>query len=209
MRGKSVARAMGWPLLPVLSAVVMACAGSGVTNLPSPAATFPGTPGHFDDGQESFDYPADWPVIAHGQDSGGVMYVLAVLGQGSWHDGCVRTENGMSCGADTFDVAPGGVVVKVYRWWGGPAVACRGDSQANATLGVNPVRVRREGNMTSWELRPPGNEFGQSNNIFVEVHTSTPSRLAQAEGLVASFRFTPGGYAGNCDTPTPSSTADM
>jgi len=170
---------------------------------PSAGPSLPGTPGHFDDGQESFDYPTDWPTIAAGFSSGGVEYVLAVLGDGTWREGCVYGENSMSCGPDTFNVAPGGILVKVYRWWGGPLVLCRGDTQANATFGDLAVRKTVVGNVTTWEIRVPGNEFGQNNNIFVEVHTSDPSQLARAEALVASFRWLDSSGSFNCSPAPP------
>ena len=184
--------------------------GVGVAS-PSAWASIPGTPGHFDNGAVSFDYPTDWRVIA-GDDHGatGVLDVFAVLGTGSWQENCQHGSEGtmswMNCGADVVDVPPGGVVVKVYRWWGGPAPVCRGDTQANATFGTLAVRKIVDGTTTSYEIRLPGNEFGQqSNNVFVEVHTSNPAELARAEALVASFRWIDTSVAGACgslDLPT-------
>jgi hypothetical protein len=194
-----VAGLMAWPRLMPL----------GAEGSPSAVPSIPGTPGHFDDGTLSFVYPVDWPVIAGGFSSGGVEYVLAVLGQGEWREGCVQTDSSMTCGSDTFQVAPGGILVKVYRWGGGPAVPCRGDTQANATFGETAVRKTIDGTTTSWEIRAPGNEFGQPNNIFVEAHTSAPTQLTRAEALVASLRWAPGQSGGwNCDStespaPTP------
>jgi len=180
---------------------------------PSPGPSLPGTPGHFDDGQESFDYPTDWSVLA-GSDHGatGVMDVLAVLGNGSWHESCQRgaegTSSWMNCSTDAVDVPSGGVVVKIYLWYGGPYVPCRGDTQANATFGNLAVRKTVDATVTTWEIRVPGNEFGQNGNIFVEVDTSSPSQLARAEALVASFRWAPGesnvGGCASIETPTPS-----
>jgi hypothetical protein len=168
----------------------------GPTASPSAVATLPGTPGHYIDAGLSFDYPPDWPVIS-GTDNGaeGVMYVLAVVGNGSWSESCQSGSQGssswMNCGADIVTVPSGGIVVKVYRWYGGPAVPCRGDTQANATFGPNAVRETVNGDVTSWEIRAPGNEFGQPNNIFVEAHTSDAKQLARAQALVTSFRFKP------------------
>jgi hypothetical protein len=98
----------------------------------------------------------------------------------------------MVCGAETFGVAPGGVLVEVYRWYGGPLPQCNGDQQANATFGDLAVRQTNNPTYTSWEIRDPGNEFGKPNNIFIEVHTSDPARLAQAVAMVTSFRWTAG-----------------
>lgn len=164
------------------------------STVPTEIATLPGTPGHFDDGQVSFDYPTDWQVLGGGQtDSSHVEYVFAVLGNGTWRENCQSGTDGsmswMNCGADNVEVPPGGIVVKVYRWWGGPAPQCRGDTQANATLGQYAVRKTVAGNVTTWEIRPPGNEFQQPNNIFVEAHTSDPNQLANAEGVVRSLHF--------------------
>ena len=170
---------------------------------PSAGPSLPGTPGHFDNSEFAFDYPTDWPTIAGGFSSDGVEYVLAVLGDGKWREGCVYGENSVSCGLDVFDVPPGGILVKVYRWWGGPAVPCRGDTQANATMGDLAVRKTVDGSVTKWEIRVPGNEFGQPNNIFVEVHTSNPSQLARAEDLVASFRWLDSSGSFNCSPAPP------
>jgi hypothetical protein len=175
---------------------------------PSAGPSLPGTPGHYDDGQESFDYPTDWSVLA-GSDRGatGVMDVLAVLGDGSWHESCQHGDDGtsswMNCSTDAVDVPSGGVVVKIYLWYGGPYVPCRGDTQANATFGDLAVRKTVDGTATTWEIRVPGNEFGQTNNIFVEVHTSDPSQLARAEALVASFRWLDSSGSFNCSPAPP------
>jgi hypothetical protein len=62
--------------------------GCGVTPSPTPVPSIPGTVGHFDDGQEAFDYPLDWNVLAGGQPSaGGIEYIIAVLGDGTADQG--------------------------------------------------------------------------------------------------------------------------
>jgi hypothetical protein len=169
--------------------------GSTVATTSSSAPGLSGTPGHFDDGQLAFDYPTDWPTLGGGTEDTLVEHVLAVLGNGTWRENCQSGTDGssswMNCGADIVTVPSGGIVVKVYRWGGGPAVPCRGDTQANATFGPNAVRQTVNGDVTSWEIRAPGNEFGQPNNIFVEAHTSDAKQLARAQALVTSFRFKP------------------
>ena len=185
-----------------------AAAPNGPPGPISPAPTLPGTPGHFDNGEFSFDYPTDWPLIAAGFSSGRVEYVVAVMGNGTWKEGCVYTANSMACGPDTFDVPSGGILVKVYRWWGGPLVMCQGDTQANATFGSLAVRERVDGVATTWELRVPGNEFGQNNNIFIEVHTSAAAQLARAVALLGSFRWDLGAdHGGMCASPSVQSPA--
>lgn len=203
-------RRAGLVVFAVLMALTGARCGSAaapttqIIGFPVPSSsTLPGTPGHFDNGEFSFDYPADWPVLADDVESGGVMYILAVMGQGTWREGCVRSGNSMTCGADTFDVAAGGILVKVYRWWGSPFVPCSGDVQANATFGGLAVRQRTSGSVTSWEIRVPGNEFGQGNNIFFEAHTSEPAQLAKAEAIVASFRWSASAGPGACASTSP------
>ena len=154
--------------------------------------SLPGTPGHYDDGRLSFDYPTDWPVLAaRVPESCGVIYVLAVLGFGSWDPGANQPQsNGaILCGIDTVTVHPGGVVVRIYWRDGGPAPVCGGDTQANATFALNAVQERVDGAVTSWEIRVPGGEFGMPNNPVVEVHTSDQAQLARAEAVVASFRW--------------------
>lgn len=216
-------RAQGYGMLrftraavPVSIAIALAVAGCGAASQATPIAAtsasesaLPGTPGHFDDGQLSFDYPSDWKVLGGGPNAGSPSaYILAVLGNGTWGGDCqtfaAGSVSGMTCGLDTVEVPPGGIVVKVYRWYGGPAVPCRGETQANATLGQYAVRKLVDGNVTSWEIRPPGNEFGQPNNIFVEAHASNPNQLARAEAVVQSLRFEGSEGTGmGCDSFSP------
>ena len=115
----------------IAACVATGCGGPAPTaTAPAPSAstaaaataapTLPGTPGHFDNGEFSFDYPADWPVRSAGYDFQ-VEYVLAVLGDATWTgEGCRKGAAG-SC-SDSIVAAPGQVLVKVYRWWGGPFV---------------------------------------------------------------------------------------
>jgi len=181
-------------------ALVAGCAAAAPSDSTRPSSSavasvpgLSGSPGHFDGTWLAFDYPSDWSTLGGGTASTTVEYILAVLGNGTWRENCRSgtepSSSWMSCGADIVEVPAGGVVVKVYLWWGGPVVACRGDTQANATLGPNAVRKRVNGDVTSWEIRPAGNEFGQPNNIFVEAHTSNPNELARAEDVVRSLRF--------------------
>ncbi len=178
------------------------------TEVPTEGPTLPGTPGHFDNGQFSFDYPNSWSTLGGGVASTTVEYVLAVLGTGTWRENCQSGADGssswMNCGSDIVEVPAGGIVVKVYLWYGGPFVPCRGDTQANATLGQYAVRKTVEGDLTRWEMRPPGNEFGQPNNIFVEAHTGDPNQLARAEGVVRSFRWKTSdqGPGMGCESPS-------
>lgn len=180
--------------------VVAGCGAASPSDSTRPSSTavasvpgLSGAPGHFDDGHLAFDYPSAWSTLGGGMASTTVEYILAVLGNGSWRENCRSgadaSSSWMSCGVDIVEVPPGGIVVKIYRWYGGPVVPCRGDTLANATLGQNAVRKTVNGDVTSWELRPAGNEFGQPNNIFVEAHTGNPNELARAEGVVRSLRF--------------------
>jgi hypothetical protein len=209
LRFRRAAVAMALALVVVAGCGAASPSGSTVATTSSSAPGLPGTPGHFDDGQLAFDYPSEWSTLGGGIASTTVEYILAVLGNGTWRENCQSGTAGsmswMNCGADIVEVAPGGIVVKVYRWWGGPFVPCRGDTVANATLGQYAVRKKIEGNVTSWEMRPPGNEFGQPNNIFVEAHTSDPNQLARAEGLVRSVRFEDSalGPGMGCDSSSP------
>jgi hypothetical protein len=193
--------------------IVGGCSGvatgsSGPAPIPTGSApTLPGTPGHFDDGTVSFDYPANWRVIAGVHTPKiPVIYVLAVLGDGTWIENCTTSPDGMqsACGVDAVSFPPGGIVVKIYRYWGSPAPQCLGNTQANATVGTQAVWKTVTGSMTAWELRPQGNEFQQPNNIFIEAHTDDPAQLAKAEEIVASFRFAPSDYSGFCPTPAAS-----
>lgn len=199
-------------LAALLAAASCTSAPSGsLTPVPTPVPSLPGTPGHFDDGEMSFDYPSDWPVVAvQVPESCGVIFVLAVLGTGSWADGANQPQsNGAGlCGIDTVTVPPGGVVVRIYWRGGGPAPMCEGNTQANATVGPNAVQKTTDGSVTSWEVRLPGGEFGMPNDPIFEVHTSDPALLAKAEAMVASFRWgaSAPSYVGLC-SPSPGVTA--
>lgn len=191
-------------LLITVSLIAWGCA---LASAPTAAPSLPGTAGHFDDGQEAFDYPLDWNVLSGSGDEGGVEYVISVLGDGTWASGCgsatVGSVSSTICHADSASYPPGGIVVKVYRWWGGPLVPCRGDIQANATLGSLAVRKTTSGDVTTWEIRLPGSEFGQNNNVLVEAHTSDPFQLTKAEQLVASFHWIGNQPGMNCPSTSP------
>jgi len=195
-----------------LTLAAVSCSGQGD---PTPTApTLPGSAGHFDNGELSFDYPTDWPILRSGISSaGGVSYILAVLGTGTWNENCVKQESAsalsLSCSGDVVEIPPGGVVVKVYWRAGGPAPMCQGNTQANATVGPNAVHKTTDGSVTSWELRTPDGEFGWPNNPIFEVHTSDPAQLAKAEAMVASFHWGPSApsYAGLCSPSAAGSPA--
>lgn len=200
--------AMALALVVVAGCAAASPTGSTVATTSSSVPGLSGTPGHFDDGQLAFDYPGDWSTLGGGIASTTIEYILAVLGNGKWRENCQSGTDGssswMNCGADIVDVPPGGIVVKIFRWYGGPLVPCRGDTVANGTVGPHAVRKTVEGDVTSWEIRPAGNEFGQPNNIFIEAHTSDPNQLARAEAVVRSLHFDgsdPGPGMG-CDSPS-------
>jgi hypothetical protein len=187
----------------------------------SPAPSLPGTPGHYDNGEFSFDYPAQWPVVDVGDPTpyaDTTRYIYAVLGMGTWDSGCSGGEGlpslgpgdsvltpvvgWMVCAGERLRVAAGGILVEVYRWYGGPLPECNGDQQANAPFGDLAVRQTDHPTYTSWEIRHPGNEFAKPNNIFVEVRTSDPRHLAQAKAVVASFRWAAGTESQSSCYPT-------
>jgi hypothetical protein len=191
-------------------------ASSGSAPPTGPEPSLPGTPGHFDNGDFSFDYPSAWRALS------GVYYetivneVDAVLGTGDWRSGCFQTmypdgHGSASCTGDSFDVSGGRVVVKIWRRVGGPADFCGAAASANATLGPNAVLKTGSSSETTWEIREPGGQFGWSYNVFVEAHTDDAAGLAAAGALVASFRWAPGRTNGGCyqlDTPSPSQSPD-
>jgi len=169
---------------------------SGALASPTPVPTLPGTPGHFDNGEFSFDYPTDWQVLAVDvPESCSVVYVTAVVGVGSWALATneVLPDGAQRCGLDTVTVAPGGIVVRI--WWrgGGPAPMCVSPAPtSNASAGPNAVVKTVDGDVTSWEFAQPGLQFGWPNNPIFEVHTSDAGQLAKAEAMVASFRWDSG-----------------
>jgi hypothetical protein len=172
----------------------------------------PGSPGHFDNGDFTFDYPDNWRTLSGLYDETIVNEVDAVLGTGDWRTGCFETEypdghGSISCTGDTFVVTGGRVVVKVWRRVGGPVDTCGVDIGANATLGSNAVLRTGSDSDPRWEIRNPGQNFGWAYNVFVEAHVDRPAGLAAAEALVASFRFAPGRPSVSCyqmDTSPPS-----
>ena len=96
-----------------LAALLVAAACTSVPSSSSipvwtPVPSIPGTAGHFDDGEMSFDYPTDWPVLtARVPESCGDIYVLLVLGSGSWSEGANQPQSGgaVLCGIDSVTVA--------------------------------------------------------------------------------------------------------
>lgn len=158
---------------------------SGTTASPSPEAS--GTPpglARFDNGEFFFDYPAGWRTLS------GKFRVLAtqvdtVVGTGVWRTGC--WEGG--CSPDTVDVSGGRIVVKVHRRIDGPIDICMAVDPPNATLGPNAVLQSTQGSATTWQIRRPGQPFGWSYNVFIDATVDSPSQLAAAEAIVASFRW--------------------
>ena len=189
--------------------------GGGGTS-PSAVPSIPGTPGHFDNGDFSFDYPSTWRVLSGVYDETIVNEVDAVLGTGGWRSGCFQTmypdgHGSESCTGDSYDVSGGRIVVKIWRQVGGPVNLCGPAASANATFGPNAVLKTASTSETTWEIREPGGQFGWGYNVFVEAHTSDAAGLAAAEALVASFRWAPGRTNGGCyqlDTSPPSQSPD-
>jgi len=167
---------------------------------PTAAPTLPGTAGHFDNGSFSFDYPASWLVLASDYPEGMAVQVYAVLGTGSWKSGCSFTDNGGSCTGDMVDVSGSRVVVRIWSLVGGPEPACMGNNQATATFGPNAVAASTYGSAVDWQIRVPGAEFFWEGNVDVAVWSDGPAGLAQAQALIASFRWDAGvpSAAGNC-----------
>jgi hypothetical protein len=181
-----------------LTTGLAACSGHGAptpTGISEPIPTLPGTPGHYDDGEFSFDYPADWPVLSAFQSwPNPTFFVVAVLGTGAWSENCQHGTDSqgdwMTCGADMVTVPPDGIVVKIYWRAGGPAPICWSPAPtANATVGSSAVLKTVDGDVTTWEFRWPDGQFFWPNDPTFEVHTSDPAQLAKAEAMVASFRW--------------------
>jgi hypothetical protein len=206
-------RAIVAVVMAALIAGACTTASPGTSSAPAqPAASLPGRPGHFDNGDFSFDYPATWRPLAGIYYEGMANEVDVVLGTGVWRTGCTQTEypdgqGGGSCTGDALDVSGGRIVVKVWRRVGGPMDACRADVTANATLGPNAVLRTGSDSAPVWEIREPGGQFGWGYNVFIEAHTDGASGVAAAEAVVASFRWAAGRTNGSCyqmDTPSAS-----
>jgi hypothetical protein len=184
----------------LLAAVLAAACASGhgaptPTAPPTPIPTLPGTLGHFDDGEFSFDYPTEWPVLTVYQGlPNPTFFVVAVFGTGTWNENCQHGTDSqgdwMTCGADVITVPSGGVVVKVYWRAGGPAPICWSpEATPNATVGSSAVLKTVDGDVTTWEFRWPDGQFFWPNDPTFEVHTSDAAQLAKAEAMVASFKW--------------------
>jgi hypothetical protein len=183
----------------VLVAALLVAACDGVdatpTGLATAIPTLPGTPGHFDNGEFSFDYPADWPVLAAFQSlPNPTFFIAVVLGTGTWHENCQHGTDSqgdwMTCGTDVVTVPSGRIVVKVYWRDGGPAPMCESPAPtANVMFGSTEVLKTVDGDVTTWEFRWPDGQFFWPNDPIFEVHTSDPAQLTKAEAMVASFRW--------------------
>ena len=208
-RGLAVARlpmGLAAALAVVLLAVVALWARPAATGPSlSSSATPASSPGHFDNGTFSFDYPTTWRTISGSYSEIMVNEVDVVMGTGDWQTGCRSWSSGavggVDCTGDKVDVSGGRVVVKVYRRVGGPAPDCRGGPTANATLGPNAVLGTTDASATTWEIAQPSAQFGWPDNIFVEAHADGPAGLVEAEALVASVRWDPGATNLYCSSP--------
>jgi hypothetical protein len=165
---------------------------TGGSTEPSSASALPGTPGHFLNDTFSFDYPVTWRTI-----SGGFfaypLQVDGVIGTGDWRNGCWKSASGVGCGPDTVDVSGGRIVIRIWRRVAGPVQICTGNTKSNATFGPNAVLETQQDGLESWEIRRSDQEFGWAYNVMVDVYADGPARLAEAQALVASFRWADAG----------------
>ncbi len=164
---------------------------------------------HYSAGEHgvSFDYPAGWRVIAENQYGGVVQQDIVVLGTGSWSDGCTVGANSANCTGEKLTVAPGQIVVRVYRdHQFGPVVMCDPAPTANSTLGAVVARVTGSSTDRIWEIREPNTPyFGAQNNLWVEARSDDPAQMAKAEALVASLKQADNGITGpGCYSADPS-----
>jgi hypothetical protein len=193
---------LGIAMAAILIAGLVVTAGPrlGILGPAAAGPTLPGTPGHFDNGEFSFDYPAEWRVLAADYQEGMAVHVDAVLGTGTWKTGCVYTDSGGSCTGDTVDVSGGRVVVRVWRRVDGPMNGCMASNEATATFGPNAVYQGSYASELDWQIRLPGARFGWAGNVDVAVWADGQAGLEQAQALIASFRWAAGtpNDAGNC-----------
>lgn len=123
---------LGWPIL-----LAVACAAPVPSGSPSVAPTSapptttaptdaPATASataateltHFSGGDNEFDYPSDWRVIAESDIRiGQITYV--VVGTGDWRSGCSGFDN--CTGEDVFVADPGELVAHFSSFYSGPA----------------------------------------------------------------------------------------
>ena len=203
LRFRRAAVAMALTLV-VVAGCGAASASSSIAG--SSASALPGTPGHFDNGTFSFDYPVTWRTISPGFFSY-PLQVDAVIGTGDWHNGCWQSENGGGCVPDTVDVSGGRIVVRIWRREAGPVQICQGNTKSNATFGPNAVLEKQQGGHTRWEIRRSDQEFDWAYNVILEVYADGPARLAEAQALVSSFRWAVSGSGvvacPSFDTPVP------
>jgi hypothetical protein len=206
-RGRSGSRPRAWARLALAAAAALLVVATGLAVV-GPGLVAGPSMRHFDNGTFSLDYRSDWSILSGAFAEGPAVQTYAVLGTGEWHSGCVFTAGGGSCNGDTADVSGGRVVVKIWNVATGPGNECdRGSDEADATLGPNAVVRSTEGAMTTWEVRMPGARFGWVGNMMIQAWADGPDALAQAESLVASFRWDDGSQAAGPDCYQPSSWA--
>lgn len=160
---------------------------------------------HFDNGQFAFDYSSSWRTIAVDQNG------LPVLGTGDWRLGCPDQPSATGCGEEITDISGGRIVVTMWAQSPGPPAYCsEDDGLAAAPLGTAWIRQYDESALeatqptTRWEIRRPGYGFGMTGNLWIQAVTDNPAELANAEALVATFRWEKAGDYCQSQTAGPS-----
>jgi hypothetical protein len=205
--GGNFGRAAAVALAALVALTGAACGGAAASPSTSPTSlpTLRGTPGHFDNGDFSFDYPAEWQVLAVDvREDCWLVRDMVVLGTGTWSVATDRSLGGgaWQCGQGYVGLPAGGIVVKVY-WRDHPPYCASPAPTANATVGPNEVIETVRGDVASWEIAEPGYPFDWPGNPIFAAYTSDLGQLAKAEATVASFRWTPGAIHGSgCAWPS-------
>ena len=178
-------------LLSVNSCGSPARSGGAAASTPpgSPAPTLPGSPGHFDNGSYSFDYPTSWHVLLY-------FDTAMSIGTGTLCGDCDQAA------ALARDIAAGKVEVRTFEWGGlryPPGLCSSPGALSEPTVGndsITKAGPSPDGDgypTTTWEIRRPGLEEWMAGTIVITVTTKNPTELARTEALVASFRWSAAG----------------
>jgi hypothetical protein len=152
---------------------------------------------HFADDTIAFDYPSDWRVIEMGIEARHYQWILVVVGTGDWTLNCHAIPptsviaGGITCGADSFTVPPGGVVVEMSTWWGPATFELPTPPPTARELPGGLMATVVEGPTTStWQLYIPG----WMQPLTIEARFTEPGaelRRAEVEAMVESLIVLP------------------
>lgn len=177
--GSQMRLGFGVALAAVLVVGALAVTFSGLLSGPASSATSAVSLRHYDNGQFSFDYPAEWHDLSGRPDE-------IVLGTGHWCPGSPTS----GCSEETIDISGGTVVLRVWQNSDTAPGYCSSPQPTGPTVEKHTEdSLHATQPTTRWEIRQPGYEFGAGGNVWVEAVTANPTELTSAQALVDSFRW--------------------